>query len=149
VLHVPQCVFPYDLPVAPQPGGRPQPGDPVLKATSPEPERPDQVGRDLFNEGEGRSSGRPHLGCSLDSREVPCIPAGQRLLTATPHGELRHTDSDDQQKYEGFDVRPVVDREPLVRLGQEEVEPHTCRHGCQYPGQSVPVRGYRDHHQHQ
>jgi hypothetical protein len=99
MLHVPHGVFPYDLAVAPQSGRRPQPGNAVLKATPPESERADQLGRDLLDESEGRPTGRPDLGSGLDSGEIARVTAGESLLPATSYGELRHTHADNQQQH--------------------------------------------------
>jgi hypothetical protein len=59
---------------------------------------------------------------------------------------FRNGDPDHEQQHQRLDVGLVVDGEPLVWLGEEEVEPHPRGKRCQDPGEPVPVRGDGHHH---
>ena len=51
-------------------------------------------------------------------------PAGGHVLAASPDGDLRDRDADDEQQEGGLDVGPPGDAELFVGPGEEEVKPH-------------------------
>jgi hypothetical protein len=151
VFDIPHGALPDDPTVAAQPGRVAKASDARLVPGRLHMQGIDKLRRDLLDQGLRRPAGRTDLGGRLDAGEVAGLAAGNGLLPTTPHRQLGHRDSDDHQEHERLDVGPLVDGEPLVRLGEEEVEPDTGERGSQVAGQPVPERRYpdNDHNQHQ
>jgi hypothetical protein len=96
---------------------------PVLEARSFQIQQLDQLLLDAIDHrirGPGRLRQRGGL---VDLREVTRIGDRDDLQPPGPGRELRHHQAGEQQQDGRRDVSRAADREPVIRHGEEEIEP--------------------------
>ena len=146
-VDIPCAASGGDRTVMQHPRGPAEAGHAVLEAARSQRKQLNELAGDLFDQRRRGTSGRYGLRSAVDSLEITGAPARRHVLAASPDGDLGDRDADHEQQHGGLDVGPVGDAEPLIRLSEEEIEPHRGRDGREVPGQPVPAGRHRHYHQ--
>jgi hypothetical protein len=148
-VGVPDPVTEQHLAVAQQPRRAADPGGTVLEPAPRQRQQLSQLPAHLIDNRLRRAARGYRPGSGVDPVQITRPARGRGLNAAPPHRDLGHRHADGQHQHGRLHVGTPCHGEPVIRHGEEEVEPQRRRDRRQHPGQPVPARRDRDDHQHQ